>query len=377
MSENGKPDDVEQYLKTTFLARIAHDIRGPAGVTQTAIEELENALGPSLAREHAALLGILKRSSRRILRVAEKLSRGSEAAQGPVLQVASARIRPIVERAVRESEAIEGRRNVSVKLDFDAAFDQPGRDTALIDASWFETLVIEVVSNALKHARSSVRVLLEETADQLVLSVADDGRSGSPKLRKLFEPSNERNGLGLSLSLAELVMRAQKGALSVGGAEGGGSTVSLRLPKATTMAISPAASSGNGKANVAAAPAARPRVLVVDDDADTVELVAYALERAGFAASSARTVSEAKAVIDSVHPDAIITDLSLPDGSGADLAVLPGAKLIKTKILVSGHSGQMVDRHTGSEGFDHRLVKPVDIDELIRILSRSLAKPAS
>jgi DNA-binding response OmpR family regulator len=115
-------------------------------------------------------------------------------------------------------------------------------------------------------------------------------------------------------------------------------------------------------------------VLVVDDDVDTVELVAYALERAGFAPSSARTLSEASALMISVHPEAMIADLSLPDGSGAQLAMLPAAKSLKTKILVSGHSGSVVERHEGAQGFDHQLVKPVDIDELIQILSRTLSK---
>jgi CheY-like chemotaxis protein len=372
MSDDGTRDkEITQYLTTTFLARVAHDIRGPAGVTLTALDELENALGPATAREHAALLAILRRSARRVLRVAEKLSRASEAANGPVLQPVRCRLFPIVEKALRDAETLEGRRNVTVILEATGNGSKERRDVVLGDPSWLETLMIEIVSNALKHARGRVVVALEETEGEVVVSVVDDGKAAIPKVRPLFEPSNERNGLGVSLSLADRVMRQTNGTLAVRPGPGGGCEVRLGFPKPDVPA------SADRALTPAEGPVPAPNgdlVLVVDDDADTVDLLAYALERAGFATSMARSLAEARVLLDERHPDALITDLSLPDGSGADIPLWPSAARLRAKILVSGHKGPTVDHDLATQGFDCQLVKPVDLDELIAVLSKNLGR---
>ena len=97
-----REESPERYMKTGFLARVAHDIRGPAGVALTAMDELETALGPEDVWQYAALFVIMRRSARRVLRIAEKLARGVEAAGGAHYSPAPMALRPVVDRFFTE-----------------------------------------------------------------------------------------------------------------------------------------------------------------------------------------------------------------------------------------------------------------------------------
>jgi len=69
------------YLRTAFLERLAHELRGPAGVIHGALQELEAALGPS-AGEHEVFLGMAKRGLKRILRTADRLQHTGQLERG-------------------------------------------------------------------------------------------------------------------------------------------------------------------------------------------------------------------------------------------------------------------------------------------------------
>ncbi len=271
---------------------------------------------------------------------------------------------------MREAESLEGRRNVTVILEASPNDAAERHDVALIDVSWLETLVVEVVSNALKHARSRVVVSLVAGDESLAVRVVDDGRGPPPKVRGLFEPSNERSGLGISLSLAARVMSESGGILTVRPGPEGGADVRLELARRAEAKKAPT----HEKNGVHGGAHDRGHVLVVDVDADTVDLVSYAIERAGFATSLAGSLSEARTRLAEDKPDAVITDLSLPDGAGTDIASCPIASGLRAKILVSGHKGAAVQREAVASGFDYQLVKPVDLDELIGVLSKSLGR---
>jgi CheY-like chemotaxis protein len=366
--EKDRSETVEQYLKTGFLARVAHDIRGPSGVALTALDELETALGAD-AVTHASLFGIIRRSTRRVLRIAEKLTRATEAATGPLYQPGPVHLRAFVAKAARDAEGVEGRRTVALSIIIDGAGGAD--DIVEADASWLESLIIEVVANALKHARSKVTVTVERTESEAIVCIADDGRGPPTRLRALFEPSSERSGLGISLALADQFLRAQGGRLEIGPRPDGGTAVRLCL-RAPRISTSTTASGNDGRAS-AASVKGRPVILVVDDDLDTVELVSFALDRAGFETVTAGSIADARRVLAEHTPAAVVTDLSLPDGSGSEIASLPGADRLRLKVIVSGHASDIVNREHRAEGFDRQLLKPIDLDELVKILATGLA----
>lgn len=111
------------------------------------------------------------------------------------------------------------------------------------------------------------------------------------------------------------------------------------------------------------------RVLVVDDDADSADLLVQLLEMRGHEARSVHSASEAVVQAAEFLPHVAILDVGLPDMSGYDLAQLlrKGEGLAECKLIaVTGYSGDAVVARCKMAGFDQHLVKPVDLEALAR-----------
>ncbi|HET6583847.1 MAG TPA: response regulator [Nannocystaceae bacterium] len=115
----------------------------------------------------------------------------------------------------------------------------------------------------------------------------------------------------------------------------------------------------------------RPHVLVVDDHADSVEVLALLLERVGYDVRTATTGREALATAASFTPHAVLLDLGLPDLDGyAVLAELREMSSLAacTFIALSGRARIEDIERSREAGFHHHLVKPADLDTLLRVL---------
>jgi len=111
------------------------------------------------------------------------------------------------------------------------------------------------------------------------------------------------------------------------------------------------------------------RILIVDDDADSADLLVQLLEMRGHDARSANSASEAVAVAAEFLPQVAILDVGLPDMSGYELAQLlrKCEGLAECRLIaVTGYSGEAVTARSKVAGFDMHLVKPVDLDLLAR-----------
>src|SRR5689334_21052599 len=104
-------DDTSRYLRTELLERIAHELRGPAGVTLGALDELEHALDDAQRDQHKLLFAMARRGARRVLRTAERLTRTAQLEGSGIHAVPTAPtdLRGIVKQATEDAEAVEGR----------------------------------------------------------------------------------------------------------------------------------------------------------------------------------------------------------------------------------------------------------------------------
>lgn len=125
-----------------------------------------------------------------------------------------------------------------------------------------------------------------------------------------------------------------------------------------------------------AAPSAATRVLMVDDNADMVELLAEILERLGFDVRTAHDGPSALDVAAAFHPAIAVLDIGLPVMDGYELAARLRELLGRDAprmIALSGY-GQQEDReHSRRAGFERHLVKPVDA----KVLLAALGEPRS
>ena len=120
------------------------------------------------------------------------------------------------------------------------------------------------------------------------------------------------------------------------------------------------------------------RILVVEDNDSLAELLADSLGRAGFAVDCMPTLADATEAALSARYDAVILDLSLPDGDGLDLIGRLRARAIATPVLILSARDRLEDRiHGLNSGADDYLPKPFALDELIARLNALLRRPAA
>jgi CheY-like chemotaxis protein len=120
-----------------------------------------------------------------------------------------------------------------------------------------------------------------------------------------------------------------------------------------------------------AAPKAK-KILVVDDNADVAEGLREILESAGHTAVVATGAVQALALGSAVAPDVVISDIELPVMDGYELAQHLRARpeLSNTLFIALTGYGQAHDpRHSRESGFQYHLVKPVDVDRLLKIVA--------
>lgn len=226
-SENAEAPRVSQssYLKTSFLEALAHELRGPSGVTLGALDELELALGEA-AQAHASLFAMARRGVRRVLRTTDRLSRSAQLEHSgfsPSLEEAD--LSALLERAARDAELVEARRGVKLEV------TRPAEPvSARVDATWLSAAISEVVGAALRSAKRSVLVELQESGDSHRIIICDDGPIASPPRLRRFEPSDDRRDAGLAFPLVKEVIDGHGGELSLKSGETAGLLCVISLP---------------------------------------------------------------------------------------------------------------------------------------------------
>jgi len=135
----------------------------------------------------------------------------------------------------------------------------------------------------------------------------------------------------------------------------------------------PMDSPASGISPAALAPGRRLRILVADDDRDTVEMLSIILRDEGHLTYGVYSGAEVLPMARTVIPDAIILDISVPGLSGYAVAREISATYLGTKrpllIAISGKWKHSSDRLLARQvGFDHHLLKPCDPGEVLRLL---------
>jgi signal transduction histidine kinase len=364
--------------KDEFLAVVAHELRGPLAALRTALEVLR-LHGPVVPLADAPQ-GIMTRQVDTLARLVDDLLDLAGIAQGKVALRRQAIELAAVLRAATDTARplLDGQRHtLTITLP---------REQLLIDGDplRLEQVFINLLTNAAKytdpggHVWVSAALEASSTASaQAVVSVRDTGVGMDPDfLTRAFDlfaqetraPADAPRGLGIGLALVRRLVELHGGTVEAhSDGPGRGSEFVVRLPVSKDLA--PAPKEKNGTAG-GAAPCRR--VLVVDDNADAAESLALLLRLRGHDVHLAPDGPAALALAGQCAPDVVLLDLGLPgmDGHevGRRLRLQPG--LDKALVVALTGSGTEDDRRLSREaGFDHHVVKPIDPEELDRLLA--------
>jgi two-component system, chemotaxis family, CheB/CheR fusion protein len=239
-----------------------------------------------------------------------------------------------------------------------------------------------LLNNAAKYTDEGGRICLavEMQEHTIVVRVRDNGIGISPEAQSsifdLFTQashgrSGSRGGLGIGLSIARKFAEMHDGALSVRSeGQGHGTEFIVRLPALSNQSAVPGVPSVAEPRPRALSPR---RVLVVDDNRDAADTLAALLRHAGHDVETAYDGVEALANALTFRPDVALLDLGLPilDGYGLAQRLRENFGSSIELIAVTGWSDPGEGGLTRDAGFVHNLVKPVDVDALLEILSSS------
>jgi signal transduction histidine kinase len=303
--------------KDEFLATLSHELRTPLtailgwanmlalgldeATTRVAIETIERS-----ARAQAALVDSLLDLSRIVtgkLRLASELVDVAEAVAGAV-------------QTLRLAADAKG-----VRLELGTT-----RAVVLGDPTRLQQIVWNLLSNAVKFSEPGgvVEVNMERDDERVRIAVRDSGRGISPEfLPHVFEAFRQADGastrmhggLGLGLAIVKHLAEHHGGQVEArSDGEGCGATFTVTLPLAMRriqyVDTQPAEIVPDLTGSI---------VLLVDDDADTRELVTAILRRCGATVCAAESVLAARASIDASRPHVVVTDIAMPGEDGYSL----------------------------------------------------------
>lgn len=217
------------------------------------------------------------------------------------------------------------------------------------------------------------------------LAVADSGEGMSEEVRRrIFEPffstrSPLRTGLGLSV--VHGIVGRHRGRVEVASEEGRGTTMRVWLPTAAAAspAVAPAAPAVRPRAAelvTREAPARPPgsiRILVLEDEPQIREMLVDSLSRAGHLVEAAADGLAGLACFQRGTFDVVLTDLSLPERSGLDVARAVKRMRPETPVVLITGWGHLLDPTLLAEsGVDLTLVKPFRLERVLSILDDAL-----
>jgi len=239
-------------------------------------------------------------------------------------------------------------------------------------------VVGKLLDNASKFTPQGghVSLALERVGEQALLRVRDSGVGIAPEqLPRIFEMFTQvdtalersQSGLGIGLTLVRELVELHGGSVEVRSeGVGRGSEFLVRLPLAPQSAL-PARAPLAGDASL------RCRVLVVDDNRDSVETLTLLLEDDGHTVQQAYDGREAVALAATFRPDVVLLDIGLPMLNGYEAARQMRAQPWGTSMTLVALTGWGQDedrRRSRDAGFDAHLVKPVEYRTLAELLAR-------
>ncbi|MBS6037909.1 MULTISPECIES: CheR family methyltransferase [Pseudomonas] len=247
------------------------------------------------------------------------------------------------------------------------------------DVTRLEQIIWNLLNNALKFspAGSEIRLVLSRDDQQARLQVIDQGVGLSPdSLEHIFDlfsqapqlANQNREGLGIGLSLVRQLVEAQGGTVQASSAGLGlGCTFSVCLPLCNVQSppcANPAEHSREGRLHGV-------RVLLVDDSVEVLEIMQELLEMENASVRAFSRPREALEVASGEAFDIILSDIGMPvmDGHALIKALRSHAHLRHTPAIALTGYGASADQHKSRQsGFDRHLNKPVGYDELVEAI---------
>ncbi len=362
-------------LKDEFVSIVSHDLRTPlnAMLGWTALLQ-KGTLAPSIIAR--ALRSIHDNATRQAKLIDDLLDFSRIIGGRMALDREEIDLRDLLRNVIESMVPATAAKRI--EMQFSAAPDA----IVLGDLHRLEQVFFNLLGNAVKFTDEGgrIEVAVECRDGHVEASVTDTGIGIDPEfLPHVFDRFRQADstttrvhgGVGLGLSIARQLVEAHQGAISVASdGKNCGSTFVVRLPMvsrktdpASTTAAAEKAPSGIRLDGI--------RVLVVDDEQDSREVMAHTLEDCGASVSLAENAREALAILEEAEMDVLLADIAMPDQDGYSLireirASAAGRIAAIPAAAVTAHARDEERRQALAAGFHMHLAKPFEPGQLTR-----------
>jgi signal transduction histidine kinase/ActR/RegA family two-component response regulator len=368
--------------KDEFLAVLSHELRTPLTPVLGWVRILRSGTLAPEATERA--LDTVERNTRLQAQLVEDLLDVSRIIAGKLsLDLRPIALGPIVDGVIESTAAAAAAKSIVLFRHVDA--DLPRLQA---DVNRLQQVLANLLSNAVKFTPVGGRVDVgaRRVADTICLTVADTGDGLAPDVAPhIFDRfrqadsaiTRQYGGLGLGLSIVRHIVERHGGTVeATSEGIGRGTTFTVTLPIGGPVSDAP------GRGAPLPAPTARDlladlRILVVDDDPDTRELVTVILQRAGADVAGAGSTDEALRHADERAPDVVVSDLAMPARDGyALLRALHGRGLARglVTIALTAHARREDRERALGAGYDAYVTKPVEPAALAALVKELVEK---
>ncbi|HKI02623.1 MAG TPA: response regulator [Thermoanaerobaculia bacterium] len=372
-------------MKDEFLATLSHELRTPLNAILGWVQVLRTGKLDEAAGVRA--LETIERNSRAQAQLIADLLDVSRIITGKLrLDSKPVDLHRIIDAALDSVRPAADAKEIQLSVSL-----APLASPVVGDSDRLQQVIWNLLSNAIKFTPrgGKVEIRLGETGPNAVIQVRDSGIGIRPDfLPYVFdrfrqaESSHTRShgGLGLGLSIVRHLVELHGGTVEVKSeGEGQGATFAVGLPLRAEMVEGPALE------GLATTPASQVwslpdllkdvRVLVVEDEADTRDLLVMALQQCGAEVAAYPSVAEALAEFDRAVPDVLVSDIGVPFEDGYSLirkvrARGPGSGGNVPAAALTAYA-RAEDRLRALEaGFQTHLAKPLDPSELVATVAR-------
>jgi PAS domain S-box-containing protein len=362
--------------KDEFLAVLGHELRNPLGVISTAIQ-IQRRKGQA-DPESQELQDTIGRQADQMARLLDDLLDVSRIGRGQIrLKKEPCDFTEIVSRTVEDHRGLlkENRLDLLTELPDEPLWVMGDR-----------TRLAQIVGNTLYNANKftdpggsvTVRLAKQEQGKTCLLTVRDTGIGMEPEiLARAFEPFSQaeqsidrnRGGLGLGLALVKGLVELQEGEVSIASnGAGQGVELMIRFPltEAPAQAIKPVEPMYNGNG------ARTCRILIIEDNQVAARSTRMFLAGNGHTVEVAHDGQTGIETARRFRPEVVLCDIGLPvmDGYAVCQALRQEPGLGDAYLIaITGYGQEEDERRARDVGFDAHLTKPVNLDDVERLLS--------
>jgi signal transduction histidine kinase/CheY-like chemotaxis protein len=383
-------------IKDEFLAVLSHELRSPLNPILGWSRLLRN--GKLNATKTAQALEIIERNAKLQSQLIEDLLDVSRILRGKLsLNMAPVNLVSTIKAALETVRLAAEAKSIHIQTIFDPTVGQ-----VLGDSARLQQVIWNLLTNAVKFTPDGgrVEIQLQGIGSQAQIQVRDTGKGISPDfLPHVFEYFRQADatttrtfgGLGLGLAIVRHLVELHGGTAQVDSpGEGQGATFSVRLPLIKDKSGRPKAEGNSSPLTPESSPLTGIRVLVVDDDTDSREFIAFVLEQSGAQVSAVTSAGEAIACLERSalacgnakverssaslsQPNILLSDIGMPDMDGymlmRQIRAMPpeqGGQILA--IALTAYAGEIDRQQALAAGFQHHLAKPVEPNELVKVI---------